>query len=101
MPQPAENGAGERLAAIEAGNASAGTRMLGEEVGDGVWTNFWLAAPPADDDALGVAARAIENRESDSFVVNDHVGVLQRLQRTQSKKIRLSRTGVKACATPT
>ena len=60
---------------------------------DRVLTDPGATGAPADEDALGVAAGAIEDFRADRLVVEDDIGALQCLQRPQGQQIGVARAG--------
>ena len=52
-----------------------------------------LAGLLADEDALRVAPRALEHRLAHQAVIEDHVRLLQQLQRPQGQQIRVAGAG--------
>ena len=56
----------ERIAALEAHDAQARLRRLDQPAVDLVLADAGLAAPLADEDALGVAPRAVKHRVGDA-----------------------------------
>ena len=52
-----------------------------------------LAGLLADEDPLGVAPRALEHRLADQPVVENHVRLLQQLQRAQGEQVRIAGPG--------
>ena len=80
-------------AIAKAHDLMAVARGLDEAAVDLLLADAGLAAALADEDALGIAARTVENFLRDEFVVEDDVGVLERLQRAKRQKIGIAWTG--------
>src|SRR5207249_6223414 len=68
-------------------------RRIGQMPVDRVLTDRGATGAPADEDALGVAAGAIEDSHADRLVVEDDIGALQRLQGSQRQQIGIAWTG--------
>ena len=82
----------ERVAALQARHALAGQREPHEQ-GVDVLLLPAVAGFLADEDALRVAARALQHLRCDETVVQDDVGLLQQLQRAQGEEVRVAGTG--------
>jgi hypothetical protein len=71
----------ERIAALEPHHALAGARRLHQAAVDLLLADAALPATLADEHALGLAARPVEHVLGHQLVVEDDVGILQRMQR--------------------
>ena len=71
----------ERIAALEPHDAAAESRLLEQQLVDTALRHRVTARHLADADAVGIAAREVEDLVGDQPVVQDHVGFLQRAQR--------------------
>ena len=83
----------ERIAALEPHDALAGARRFDQAAIDLILADAALPAPLADEHALGIASRPVEDRRRDQLVVEHDVGILQRMQRTQRQEVGIARPG--------
>ncbi len=82
----------ERVTALEPRHALAGARQLQQQLVDPLLLAA-LAGLLADENALGVAPRALEHRLPDQAVVENHVRLLQQLQCAQGQQVRIAGPG--------
>ncbi len=82
----------EGVTALQSRDALAAAGELNEQRVDALLLAA-LAGFLADEDALRVAARALEHRLADQPVIKDHVRLLQQLQRPQGEQIRIPGAG--------
>ena len=68
-------------------------RRLDHQLVDRVLADAGLADAAADRHARRIAAGAIENFRRHQFIVENHIGVLQRAQRLDREQIRIAGTG--------
>ena len=82
----------ERVTALEPRHALAGARQLQQQLVDPLLLAA-LAGLLADENALGVAPRAPEHCLPDQAVVENHVRLLQQLQRAQGQQVGVAGPG--------
>jgi hypothetical protein len=83
----------ERIAALQAGDAQSGARVVNHELVNARLRVRWIARLLADENALRIAARKCEHRIRHQSIVEDDVGLLQQLQRAQCEQIRIAGAG--------
>ena len=82
----------QRIAALEARHPLALARQAHQQLVDTLLLSA-IADFLADEDPLGIAPCALEDRLGNQPVVENHVRLLQQLQRAQREQIRIAGTG--------
>ena len=83
----------ERISTLEAEYPATLAGQFDEPERDVALQWRWLATALSGEDTLGTRARPIEDRRLDERIVDDHVGLPERIQRVQRQQARVAGPG--------